>query len=231
MPLPIIPKPPFPNVLQLPGVPQLTRTVASFYAKLRVTLGVQAAQSQLWASSKSSTTWGIFDSSGTRRVINPDNVLNFDNRNDWRVSDFPVEQGQFASYNKVILPPEYSVRFTKGGSLSDRTAFLQEIATVAGDLNKYVLVTPERSYPSINVLRYEITRRGSEGAYYFAEVDIFFREIVEVIPQYSNVSANTANAQQPAALPAVNQGLLQPVTLTDPGISASVTAALAGAPN
>lgn len=231
MPLPIIPVPPYPNVLNLPGVPQLVRTVAPFYTQLKVTLGVQAVQSQLWASSKAAPTWGIFDSTGTRQVITPDSVLNFDNRNDWRVSDFPVEQGQFASYNKVILPPEYSVRLTKGGSLSDRTAFLQQIATISGDLNKYILVTPERSYPSINVLRNEVTRRGAEGAYFLAEVDIFFREVVEVTPQYSSTTANTANAQNVAAQPATNQGLLQPVTLTDPGVSASVTAALAGAPN
>lgn len=231
MPLPIIPAPPYPNVLQLPGVPQLTRTVAAYYAKLRVTFGVQAAQSQLWAASKAAPTWGIFDSTGSRRVIEPDNVLNFDNRNDWRVSDFPVEQGEFASYNKVVLPPEFSVRLTKGGSLSDRTTFLQQIATIAGDLNKYVLITPERSYPSLNVLRYEVTRRGPEGAYYLAEVDIFFREIVEITPQYSSTTANTANAQNPAAQPSTNQSLLQSVTLTDSGLSASVTAALSGAPN
>lgn len=231
MALPVIPKPPYPNVLQLPGVPQLTRTVASFYADLRVTEGVQSAQSQLWAASKAAPTWGIFDASGTRRVITPDNVLNFDNRNDWRISDFPIEQGQFASYNKVILPREYAVRLTKGGSLSDREEFIQQIETIAPDLNEYVLVSPERSYPHINVQRYEITRRGAEGAYYLAEVDLFFREIIQITPQFSNVSANTVNAQDPTAQPATNQGLLQPVTLTDPGISASVTEALAGASN
>lgn len=230
MPLPIIPVPQFPNVAALPGVPQLVRTIAAYYADLKVTRGVQAAQSALWQASKLAPTWGIFNAAGVR-VVTPDNVLNFDNRNEWRVSDFPVQKGAFASYNKVLLPPETAVRLTKGGSLSDRKKFLQQIAAIAGDTNLYTILTPETPYVNVNVLRYEVTRRGAEGAYYLSEVDVFFRAVVQVTALYSNTSANTSNAQQPAAQPATNQGLLQPVTVTDPGLSQSVATALSQAPH
>lgn len=230
MPLPNILVPKFPNVAALPGVPQLVRTIAAYYADLQVTRGVQAAQSALWQASKIAPTWGIFNSKGVRVVV-PDNVLNFDNRNEWRVSDFPVQLSAFASFNKVLLPPETAVRLTKGGSLSDRKVFIQQIETIAGDTNLYTIRTPEKSYPNVNVLRYEITRRGAEGAYYLAEVDIFFRAVVQITPLYSNTSANTANAQQPAAQPATNQGLLQPVAVTDAGLQQYVTTAVNQAPN
>ncbi len=40
-------------------------------------------------------------------------------KQDYLVSDYPVEQGSFASYDKVIVPFDIRLRFIAGGSSSD----------------------------------------------------------------------------------------------------------------
>lgn len=221
MPSVFVPKPPFPNVPFLLGVPQLVRALL-FQPANAVTLGAQA-QHNLWASAQVAASWGVFDSNGNK-VINPDNIYAFDDRQEWRLSDYPVQRGAFSSFNKVIVPFEDSLRMTKGGSLTERRAFLKSIDAIAGDTNLYSIRTPEKTYLSVNILRTELLRRSSEGAY-FLEVDIFFRNIVEQTAQYSTAAANTADAQNSAALPAVNQGNVQAVPLTSAQSSTAAQAA------
>lgn len=228
MPSIFVPKPPFPNVPFLLGVPQLVRSLL-FQPATQVTLGAQA-QHNLWASAQVAPSWGVFDSNGVK-VINPDNIFAFSDRAEWRESDYPVQKGAFATFNKVVVPFEDTLRMTKGGSLSDRVAFLKSIDDIAGDTNQYSIRTPEKTYTGMNILRRELLRRSSEGAY-FLEVDIFFRNVIEQNPQYSTAAANTANAQNPSALPAVNQGNVQlvPLTSAQSSTSAQAAAAIAQAP-
>jgi len=229
MPSVIVNVPQFPSVPILPGVPQLVRSLTS-PAPALPTIGAQA-QGPLW-SSRNSAVWGVFDSNG-KKVINPDSVLDFSNRNEWDVSDYQQQANSnntgtgFGSFNKVTKPSETSLRFSKGGSQSDRSTFLNQIAAIAGDTNVYKIVTPEVSYSSVNVLRYEVLRRGASGAYFLCEVDVFFRQVLVVAANYTSTSANTANAQNAAAIPAQNNGNVQPQTVASRD-SQSFLAALAG---
>jgi|SRR5579863_2372715 len=240
MPLSIIPKAPFPNVPQLPGVPQLVRSLL-FPPSPLPTIGTEAS-GNLWASSNALPTWGVFqmvndttdNGDGTTtttpnfvQVLDPDNVLNFTRRAEWRLPDFPLQDGGFSSYNKVTIPFELSVRMTKGGSLSDRTDFLATLEDIEGDLNLYSIVTPEVTYVDVNILRSELTRRGSEGAFYLTEVDVFFREINQVQAQYSTASdaaADTSNSQNSAAVPPVNQGNVQAQAAPSTAVTAAQNA-------
>ena len=227
MPSVFIPKPPFPNIPFLLGVPQIVRSLL-FQPANNVTLGAQA-QHGLWASSQVAPSWGVFDDNGNK-VINPDNIYALDSRAEWRLLDYQVQRGAFASFNKVIIPPEQVLRMTKGGTLSARTAFLKSIDRIAGDTNTYNILTPEKTYFSVNVMRGpELMRRSSEGAY-FLEVDIHFRSIVEISPQYSTTAANTSSAANPPALPPVNQGNRQPVPVVPNSVQTVVRNAVAGAP-
>jgi hypothetical protein len=228
MPQPIIPVSLYPNVPNLPGVPQLVRSGLN-QPPNNVSLGPQI-QSTLGGSVQSGPTWQILDAN-FNPVIVPDSFLNFDARKEWKLSDYPVQAGSFSSYNKVIVPFETSVRFSKGGNLSARAAFLQSIDDISGDTNLYTVVTPEKSYPSVNITRNEITRRGAEGAFFLCEVDVFFRQILESAAQYSSTAANTSNAQDPAAIGAQNLGNLQPSNDVPPTAAASAADAIANTPN
>jgi hypothetical protein len=226
MPSIFIPKPPIPNVPFLLGVPQLVRALL-FQPANTVTLGAQA-QHGLWASSQVAPSWGVYDDNGNK-VLNPDNIYAFSDRSEWRESDYPVQRGAFGSYNKVIVPPDQTLRMTKGGSLSQRTAFLKSIRNIEGDTKAYTILSPEETYFSVNVTRVELIRRSSEGAY-FLEVDVYFKTIVEQNAQYSTTAANTANAANPPALPPVNQGNVQPLTTVPNSVKTVVTNTVASAP-
>lgn len=226
MPSVFVPKPQFPNVPFLAGAPQIVRSLL-FQPANQVTLGAQA-QHGLWASSQVAPSWGVFDQNGNK-VINPDNIYAFSDRSEWRISDYPVQKGAFSSFNKVIVPPYETLRMTKGGSLTQRTAFLKSIDRIVGDTNLYYILTPEKTYLSVNVTRSELIRRSSEGAY-FLEVDIYFRTIVEQNAQYSTTAANTANAANPPALPAVNGGNVQLQDAVPNSVQTTAATAVADAP-
>ena len=73
--------------------------------------------------------WGVF--SGGAPVITADTVTSLDYKQEWAISDFPVERGAFESYDKVALPYDARVRFAAGGSAANREALLGSIAAVA----------------------------------------------------------------------------------------------------
>lgn len=228
MPSTFIPTPRFPLVPLLPGVPQLVRSVL-FPPPALPTIGAQN-QGALWSSSQLGPVWGIFDKNN-RKVLAPDSTLNFNQRKEWSIPDFPIQRGSYATYNKVQIPGDYTERFSKGGSLSDRTAFLKTIDDIAGDLNLYSIVTPERTYIECNIRAYEVTRRDKNAAYFLDDVDIHFREIRQVTAQYSATSASTANAKNPAAVPAVNLGNVQPGATVAIKTAAKAANAVVMAPN
>jgi hypothetical protein len=226
MPSVFVTKSRFPNVPFISGVPQLVRS-ALFQPSNQISLGHQA-QSGLWASAQVAPSWGVYDSNGNK-ILNPDNIYAFSDRSEWRESDYPVQRGAYGSYNKVIVPPDQTLRMTKGGSLSQRTAFLKSIRNIAGDTKTYTIISPEESYFNVNVMRVELIRRSSEGAF-FLEVDVYFKTIVEQNAQYSTTAANTANASNPPALPPVNQGNVQPQATVPNSVQTVVTDSVASAP-
>jgi len=198
-----VPKSPFPNVPQLPGVPQLLRSPL-FPTGVPLAIEISATIGSLWGSSSIIAKWGIFDQTHTQIVV-PDSVLDFGNRNEWHVADFPIQQGEFASFNKVATPFEISVRLSKGGTQQDRSTFLANIASIAGDLNLYNIVTPEVVYKNCNITRYELIRRGAQGAYFLTDVDIYFKQIRIVTAQFST----TTNASNFSAIPQQQNGIVQ----------------------
>lgn len=227
MPNPIIPLPTFPNVAQLPGVPQLIRANQAFGT---VRLAIGAIQAFLGAAAQVGPTWGIFDDKGNL-AIKPDNFLDFDNSNDWNLPTFPLQDGEFSNYNKVKLPAESSVKISKGGSQQDRKNLLDKLQQIAGDTKLYSILTPEKTYPSVNIRRYVIRRQGREGAYFFADLEIYFRQIQQTTSQYSSTDANTANAVNPTATPPVNLGTQFPQVSVLPSIQTAVSTALANVPH
>lgn len=234
----------FPDVPNLPGVPQLARetlsnvptptqlagaalpnesSVITFAGGLGLTalFGLISAQSQ----------WGIFDAN-FNAVLIPDSILEFEHHPRWRISDFPVQgtgntPTAFASYNKVKLPFDCRVRMSKGGSLSDRKTFLSTLDAAADSLALYTLMSPERSYDNLNIEYYDIIRTSGEGAFFLTEIDVYFKQIVSVQAQYSTTALQ--NAVNPSAQPSANTGavLPQPVSSAVSGLAGN--ASLAGA--
>ncbi|OBQ84630.1 MULTISPECIES: phage baseplate protein [unclassified Mesorhizobium] len=144
--------------------------------------------------------WGIYF--GGVPVIIADNIVEVQYRQQWSISDFPVEQGAFQSYDKVQVPYDARLRFTAGGSAANRAAMLASIAAVAGDTNLYDVVTPEAVYLSCNITHYDYSRRSNEGMGLLS-VDIWLIEVRQA------VSAAMSNTQDPSGASQINGGTVQ----------------------
>jgi hypothetical protein len=212
----------FPNVPNLAGVPQLARAAAGFAYLPAPTLGTQAPLQALFHATLAAPVWGVYDSEGNQ-AIEHDSMRSFDYRAEWAVADFPVQDGGYASYDKVTRAFDASVTLVKGGSASDRTNFLNQCETVAGALQFYQIFTPEKHYLNVSCTRMELSRRETNRAF-FVEVELFFREIREVTAQYSSTATATQNASAPQALPPANTGPVQPAT---PSVQSAAGAAVA----
>lgn len=208
MPLPNIIVGLYPDVPAFRGVPQLRRSPTALQIRA-LAIATAAIHGRLWQSAQSQPRWGIFNQQNERVVV-PDSVLAFDYRNEYRVADFPVQRGAFASYNKVATPFDIAIRLSKSSDLEGRARFLEAIDAASRSLELFYIVTPERAYYDVNIVRYEVTRRDNRAAYFLTDVDVYFREIRQVAAQYSSTTAATRNAQQPSARPSVSQGIVQP---------------------
>ena len=187
-------------------------------------------QGLLWRLFQVDTRWGIFDSKG-KAIGDPAKFTGFvgslldsaglgstlstggvDYSKETRVSDFPLERGSFASYNKVEQPANPSVTLCLTGSEKNRRTFLEAIDKAAKSTDLYSVVTPEVTYVNYSVERYSYSRRSSKGATLLI-VDISLREIRQVSAQYTQ--SNKGQVDQPkeaSATPQTDNGKVQPKT-------------------
>lgn len=222
----------YPNVPKDPGVPQVNRLANALPTPPPAAVGALGL-ARLALAFLAKPVWGIYpdrstDDLGTSDdidpetgkpfpqvevngtpdppVVVPDSFLTFGYKNEWSVTDAPVERGAFASYNKVANPFEIQLRMFKSGTVNARKAFLDSIEAIAGDLKLYKIVTPEHTYERVNIVRFEVLREEERGAYQLNAVDLYFREIRVVQAEYTNAAADTSAAQQPSARETINVG-------------------------
>jgi hypothetical protein len=137
--------------------------------------------------------WGLFSQDGLGPDITGDSVMAVDYRNERRISNFPQEQGAFASYNKVKEPLDVRVTFTFGGFTNfgvlgalgalgsgsgdaARQSFLLDCAQASDSLGLYSVVTREVSYGNMNVTHVDYRRTAKNGATLLT-VDVWCQEV------------------------------------------------------
>lgn len=158
------------------------------------------ADSYTYFSSVFSPQWGLFLNGAA--VITADSVVDMSFKRDWNISDYPLEKGAFESYNKVSVPYDVRLRFSAGGSQSQRQALLTSIAAIAGTLTLYDAVTPEAVYSNVNVKHYDYRRTSINGVGLIV-VDVWCEEI------RVTTSGSFANTQAPSGAGQVNDGTVQ----------------------
>lgn len=149
-------------------------------------------------------------------VIEATSVFRIGYMQEYTLPTNPIQDGSFATFNKIATPFEIQLRMVKSGSLLDRAKFLDDMERIGASLQLYRIVTPERTYQPVNISSCGLVREGAQGAFFFAEVDITVVEVRQVTPQYSTTQgdsgASTANAKDPSSLPTTNIGTLNSVT-------------------
>ncbi len=216
---------PYPDIPPLPGVPPLPRSIDVPPA---VGLVFGEVASILLNALQSPAQWGIIDQNGnvlgggeqslsliqsiqaqmtgTQGPILSFNALEY--VKETRISDFPIEQGSFASFNKVELPGNSTVTLALAGSVSDRSSFLNAIDAACTSTNLFFVVTPETAYGPVSLERYNYSRRSERGATLLM-VEISCKEIREVSAVYSTVVTPINQPQNPDAVPQSVTGLVQ----------------------
>lgn len=218
---------PFPDVPAYPGVPSIPRAVnAALPPQLTVALGT--VQSILASAFQNPTLWGIFDQFGNQLgVLSPGlsagaalladitgasaptlSTVSFDFIRETRISDFILEAGSFANYNKVQLPANPVVTLAFTGSQDDRTSFLNLLNAACISTDLYSVVTPEVTYVNYNMERYTYSRKAVKGATLIV-AEISMKEIRQVSAAFTTVTPIT-QPQNPAATPPTDSGLVQP---------------------
>lgn len=191
----------FPNVPNVPGVPALPRGSGAILAGIELLVA-----DALSAFAFGAPQWGVFLNGDL--VIQADSVVTFDFKQEFQISDYPVEEGAFQTYNKVQLPFDVRVRMATGGSAAARQAFINSVAAVVASLDLYDVVTPEVVYTSVNFGHQSYDRKASNVG--LLSIDLWGEQV--------RVTATAAfsNTQQPSGAGQVNDGTVQPLAPTAP---------------
>lgn len=219
----------YPDVPPYPGVPSLLRQANVAVAPLPVlVMGLGVLQNVLSQIFSQTPRWGIFDAAGNElgaasaglsvnsivsSILSQQSsqlsVFSFNYAKESRISDFQVEAGSFASYNKVELPANPTITLNLDGTESDRTTFLNILENAATSTDLYNIVTPEVTYIDYSIERYTYDRAALRGAT-LLRVDVSLKEIRQVSAAFSQVTTPISNPQNASATPTVNNGKVQP---------------------
>lgn len=180
----------------------LAGTITGAVERLTGDLSALGADSAGVSAQADPFQWGIFDADGNAVVVG-DSVEAFEEAKEYRVADYPLEEGAFESYNKVETPQEIRLTFKKSGTVAERAAFLTSLDTALKSLDIYSVATPEATYPSVNLVHRDMRRTAEKGAQLLT-VDVGVRQV--------RTTAQTAftNSKDPAGAATVNDGPVQP---------------------
>jgi len=180
----------------------LLNTGAPTYAV--VTAGAQASQGGFVPS----VAGKLGGNKSGNPVLTPDSVLSLEWHGEERISDYPVQNGQFVSYNKVKVPFDLRMVMTCQGknviqdalqsvtqslnqALSNiglafgqpmsRDAFLRQLDEMLASTDLYDVVTPDKVYQNVNLVAYNHAKKNDEGGTLII-AELMFREVRELLP-------------------------------------------------
>lgn len=161
-----------------------------------------AAESALWDLISYHPRWGVFSPGTNVKALEVDSVVDLATRREAQASDYRIETGSFASYNKVVRPAETPVRLSMGGAEAARAKFLQWLEDNTQQPTLFDVAMPERTLSNATLVSYAV-RRDSRSGVTLLIADCYFVEIRQVTAQYTNSkAADTSGAAKPGDAPA-----------------------------
>lgn len=135
---------------------------------------------------RNANIWLITDSD-SQIILEFASFLSADVRCESNVVSAPVEEGGFATYNKVVQPISVNVSLAFQGSEED----IQDAVFMLGVLREETilinLVTPDAEYESLTLQSYNYSRKRENGIGVLF-VDLSFVEVKQVETQYTNAN-------------------------------------------
>lgn len=201
----------FVYVPNVPGVPAVNFAPTNLFTAAVGTITQIFADTVNQFSGIFSPQWGIFDSDTGAPVVIAESVVGYEFRNDWTVSDYPVEGGLFQSYDKVTLPFVAKVRFSAGSTEQTRYNLLTSVAAAAavvpGEQPIYFVSTPEYVYQQAVITHYDYRRTAQQGVGLIV-VDVWLTQVVPTAE--SPMTAGTV--QNPSSAASAQGGQVTPDT-------------------
>ena len=145
------------------------------------------AASSLFGLFSTTVNWGIYKRGTSQPAFEVTSVVELDVAGESQVSDYPIENGTFTTYNKVVQPNLFSLRITRDGSTDKRSAFLTWLKNNAGNFELYDVLCPEGAYKNVTLKSYRVTRNSSSGAAMIV-ADCLFQEVRQIPAAYTNTS-------------------------------------------
>ena len=153
--------------------------------------------------------WGIFDKNN-QRIAQWNSVTKVEYKHEYRIADFPIEDGGFASYNKVQMPFDVRISFVVGsgaGGVSTRASFLSALELAVKSLDMYTVITPEAVYKNANLVHMEYSRESRRGVNLLV-ADVWVQEVRIATGTLTTTQSPTSQAAQNNG-----QGQAQPAPL------------------
>ncbi|OYW18904.1 MAG: hypothetical protein B7Z52_04355, partial [Burkholderiales bacterium 12-64-5] len=91
--------PVFPDVPKVPGVPAVARSALNPGTATEP----QITQDSITVTATARNQWGIYTTAGAL-ALDPDTIEAVGYDAEYRVADYPIEEGGFETYDKVALP-------------------------------------------------------------------------------------------------------------------------------
>jgi len=154
--------------------------------------------------------WGVYTLAGAL-AFDVDSCLDLKFGAKAKTSDFPVEEGAFASYNKVLDPFAPKVRLVVGGP-ARIAAFQVALHAALASASLYNIATPTLTYLNVTLEGYDHDQTAENGALSMLVVDLAYKQVREVTPAYSALP----KPKKPKSASKVVTGKAQPQTPPGP---------------
>jgi hypothetical protein len=157
-------------------------------------------------------TWTIMSEDGGSAIAFT-SFIGMRVNSDGSASSYPVEEGAFASYNKMQAPIEITVNLGKSGEAYDIESTIQVIEKYKQEATKLSVVTPTMFYESMTLESYSYSHRRDNGARILL-VELRLKEVKEVTTQTTDVdaggsSSGKSNNRNPTSNGTTNTGRQQ----------------------
>lgn len=135
------------------------------------------------------TQWGLFLNGVP--AVTAESVVSFEAKQDYRISDYLIEQGGFETYNKVAVPFDVKLRFSQGGSISDRANLQSQIDGIIGSTTLFDAVTPTKVYQSVNPVHQDVRHTARDGVGLLV-IDVYCQQVrVTTTTQFASSTSPT----------------------------------------
>lgn len=150
-------------------------------------------------------------------------VLEFDAKAEISLPEVPIEQGSFATYNRIIEPRTINARLAVQGTRADLQNTIDRLEKMRQGLKPCTITTPHAEYDSFMLESFDY-RRDDKSGFNLLTVDLRFKEIKEVGIQQTTTAITEADAADGSVVDDVDSGMEQ----TAPATSAETEAANTG---